>query len=223
MSNLTSVLSFATPVVSPGGPTTFCEGTNVALSVASVPGAVYQWKKNSVNIPGAVSASYVATSTGYYSCFVSLSGVCASPSLAVYVLVHPSPVPVITFDGVTLRTGTFFSTYQWYINTITIPGATTYATHPNVNASYRVLVTDTNGCSRLSAEYTIFYLAVDDVNTQHEIHIYPNPANDIVHIDMPQGMSVTILSVEGKAVFTGKNEKDVDISGLPSGLYLVEV
>ena len=217
------VTSVPPPVIVPGGPTTFCEGINVALSVTPVPGAVYQWKKNSINIPGAVSSSYVATSTGDYTCYVNLSGVCASTSSLVHVLVHPLPIPVVSFDGVRVSTYTYYTSYQWYINTVTIPGATTYSTPAYTNASYRVLVTDTFGCARLSDPKNVYNVGIEDVNVASSISMYPNPASQMVHIEMPQGMEASICTVEGKTFIEARSEKDIDIHNLPAGLYMVIV
>lgn len=222
-SNTVSVNAVPPPVIAPAGPTTFCEGINVALSVASVSGAVYQWKRNGVNIPGAVSSSYVATTTGYYTCFVNLPGTCASSSAAVYVHVYPAPAPVITFDGSTLRTGNFFTSYQWYANTVTIPGATSSSVPAFTNAGYRVLVTDTNGCSRLSAEFNIFNLAVTNVNDQPVVRIYPNPALDVINIDMPEGMLVRLTSVDGRVIMSASTAKQINVASYPAGLYLLEI
>ncbi len=222
-SNTVSVTSVPPPVIAPAGSTTFCEGINVALSVANVPGAVYQWKRGGVNIPGAVSASYIATSTGYYTCFVNLPGICASSSAAVYVHVYPAPAPVITFDGSTLRTGNYFASYQWYANTVTIAGATSSSVHAFTNAGYKVLVTDTNGCSRLSAEYGIFNLAVENVNGAAIIKIYPNPTTDIIYVDMPAGMMVKLTNTDGTTVIAMTEAKELNVSQLPTGMYMLEI
>ncbi|MGQ0829440.1 MAG: PQQ-dependent sugar dehydrogenase [Bacteroidota bacterium] len=55
-----------TAKITPGGPTTFCSGGNVKLFANTCSGYIYQWRKNSVDIPGATGASYIATSSGNY-------------------------------------------------------------------------------------------------------------------------------------------------------------
>lgn len=222
-SSVIRVLAVPLPVITAGGPLAFCDGVNVVLSVTPVSGAVYQWKRNGTNIPGAVSASYIATSTGDYTCFVNVPGVCASTSAAIHVEVYPSPHPVITFDGATLRTYGYYTAYQWYINTVTIPGATSNTFGAYTNASYRVMVTDTNGCTRLSDEYQIFNLGVDNMNTQNMISIFPNPTTGNVHITgKPANSTVRVMSIEGKTVLSTSNE-DIDISDLASGMYMIEI
>ncbi len=54
------------------GPTTFCDGDSVILSSVSSGNTLsYQWKKNNVNIPGATSKNYTATTPGRYKVTVT--------------------------------------------------------------------------------------------------------------------------------------------------------
>lgn len=217
------VRSVPMPVISAGGPLAFCDGINVVLSVAPVTGGVYQWKRNGINIPGAVAANYIATSTGDYSCFVNVPGVCATTTSAVHVTVWPSPHPVITFDGTRLHVAGGYVSYQWYMNTVTIPAATTNVYAPWQNASYRVLVTDTNGCSKLSDGFEIFNLGIDNANVTTGIKIYPNPVANTLHIvGMPLNSNAAVMSMEGKLLFTSKAE-DMNMFGLSAGMYMVVI
>lgn len=56
--------------ITAGGPTTFCEGGNVILSVTPVAGSTYQWFKGGA-IAGATGTNYVATTPGNYKCRVT--------------------------------------------------------------------------------------------------------------------------------------------------------
>ncbi len=54
------------------GPTTFCDGGSVILSSVNSGNTLsYQWKKNNVNIPGATSKNYTATTPGSYKVTVT--------------------------------------------------------------------------------------------------------------------------------------------------------
>ncbi|HEY8402580.1 MAG TPA: T9SS type A sorting domain-containing protein [Cytophagaceae bacterium] len=71
--------------VKPQGPTTICTGQYVLLK-AEVDGATssvtYQWQKDGVNIPGATSQTYNATTPGSYNvivCWASVNEVTLSP------------------------------------------------------------------------------------------------------------------------------------------------
>lgn len=70
--------------------------------------------------------------------------------------------------------------------------------------------------------------AVNEIPTNDEsIGIYPNPASDYIHISSKQNGVVIINSADGKVVFTDKlnngTEKQIDVSALASGMYIVSV
>jgi gliding motility-associated-like protein len=71
-----------------------------------------------------------------------------------------SSVPAITktgncYNGVTLQVDNTFDTYQWYLNGVAIPGATTFFINPELYGagSYTVLVTKNNCDSKLTDAY----------------------------------------------------------------------
>lgn len=60
------------------------------------------------------------------------------------------------------------------------------------------------------------------------LSIYPNPANDVLHINNPQIIKeVSIYSITGQKVFgksfLGNNSISIGISDLPKGIYLLEL
>ncbi|MEI2674903.1 MAG: T9SS type A sorting domain-containing protein [Chitinophagaceae bacterium] len=57
--------------ISPDGPTIFCAGGSVLLSVTPVGGSTYQWYKGATPIAGATSLTYTATTSGNYKCRVT--------------------------------------------------------------------------------------------------------------------------------------------------------
>ena len=58
-------------IITADGPTTFCMGSSVVLSVNPVGGCIYQWYKGPTPIAGATSLNYTATTTGNYKCRVT--------------------------------------------------------------------------------------------------------------------------------------------------------
>jgi hypothetical protein len=83
--------------ISAAGPTTFCQGGNVTLNATTGTGLTYQWQINTINIPGATNASYVATAAGNYTVTISSGTNCSATSTATTVTVNPAPaVPVVT-------------------------------------------------------------------------------------------------------------------------------
>ncbi|HEY6162945.1 MAG TPA: PQQ-dependent sugar dehydrogenase [Bacteroidia bacterium] len=52
--------------ITPGGPTTFCNGGNVVLYANTCSGYTYKWKKDGNYITGATAPTYTATTSGSY-------------------------------------------------------------------------------------------------------------------------------------------------------------
>ncbi len=216
-----TTISTATPVITVvSGDTSSCGAVNVVLSVGAVSGALYQWNRNGIPITGSNSSTYTATTTGLYSCSVDMPGGCNTTTAAIHVSANSAPVPVIYFDGTTLSTLTTYAYYQWYINGTPIFGATSYSIAAYSNLGYTVRVIDSNGCVAYSQA---FYLSAPGIINSDEIKIYPNPANNIVHVQCSEKLNVMITGIEGKIIMTQKDATAIDISQLERGIYLIEL
>src|SRR5690606_37561122 len=115
------------------------------------PNQTYQWQLNGVNIPQATTFSYAASAAGKYNAIVGIDGLpaCKISSDTVTLVSNPVPSPGIIASGNLLSTGTYDS-YQWYRNDSLIPGATNQTYTAIVAGTYKVQVTDANGCEGLS-------------------------------------------------------------------------
>ena len=137
------------PTITPGGPTTFCDGDNVVLTATA--GASYIWSN------GDTTQAITVTNSGTYSVTVTTAEGCVGTTGNVQVTVNPLPVPVISVVGpsefcegesTTLTTGSFNS-YLWST------GATTQSIVVATGGNYTVTVTDGNGCVGTSAAQAI--------------------------------------------------------------------
>ncbi|PZF72114.1 T9SS type A sorting domain-containing protein, partial [Taibaiella soli] len=200
--------------------TTFCTGGSVVLNANTGTGLTYQWKNGANDITGATGASYTATAAGSYSVVVSNTS-CNATSTATTVTVNPLPTATITANGMALSVGTF-SSYQWYMNNQTITGATTQTYTATQNGSYYVAVTN-NGCTNNSDTVTFSSTGMENVNSKNGVTVYPNPAQDVVSINAPVAVNVTIRNINGQVVFAENNVRRADISKLASGLYMIFV
>ncbi|MCG3125367.1 MAG: hypothetical protein CHACPFDD_00185 [Phycisphaerae bacterium] len=121
---------------------TVTEGSSVSFTVVATGSALqYAWFKDSVQIPGAIAATYTiaavtASDAGDYHCVVS-NGCGADTSNIATLTVQPCAAPQITQQPLSQTvnvgmpayfsvgaTGTDPLTYQWRKNTQNIPGAT---------------------------------------------------------------------------------------------------
>ena len=159
------------PTVTASGPTTYCSGVNACtLSTPLVAGSSYQWYKGTTTVSGATSETYTpnATTSNTYKVVVTNSVGCSKSSSTTAITVNQNPTATVTTTGpttycsganactLTANSGTGY-TYQWYKSTSTISGATGISYVPNATSSktYKVKVTDSNGCSKTSSAVSI--------------------------------------------------------------------
>lgn len=223
----------STPTIIPLTPASFCWGGSalLATSVTGATGAVlYQWFKDGVSIPGANGATYSATSAGTYKCDITIVASCTVSTVSTVVTENPLPNPIVTFDGTMFHTAGYYLSYQWYKNLVMISGANTAATPATGDGNYKVAVTDSNGCQSFSAQYVLNgwtggiggSTGVVNVNNG-DISIYPNPAQQLVHIVCTQDIRVLVQAADGRTVLEVSATKDVDISHLADGVYVLTV
>ncbi|MEI2758888.1 MAG: T9SS type A sorting domain-containing protein [Bacteroidia bacterium] len=138
----------AVPTITASGPTAFCAGGNVNL-IAST-GLSYLWSNGSTD-------PYInVTSAGSYVVTVTTAAGSAA-SAPVLVTVYPTPNATITAGGSTsfcvggsvTLTANSGSTYLWS------SGATTQSITAIGGGNYNVIVTNSNGCSAMSASTTV--------------------------------------------------------------------
>ncbi len=221
-----SVTNLSLPYLIATGDTTFCAGGSVLLTINTSGTAltVFQWKRNSINIAGATNGSYTATTSGAYTCFENVAGSCIATTSAKTVHVLPAPTPIITQSGFTLNvSGGTFATFTWKRNGTVIAGATTSHLTISSDGVYTVIVTDPYGCEGTSASYTVAHLAVDNVNANTAVTMYPNPASHMLHFECAVSVHAVISCMDGKTALTFTDVKDADISTLPAGIYMVSV
>ncbi len=155
-----------TAAINANGPTSFCSGGSVTLSVNnSIPGYNYQWKNNGVDISGANGTSYIATGTGTYTCFITAScGSATSNSISVSTsgiaaVVSPSGTVTICNGAVaalSANTGTGYN-HQWLLNGNPISGATNASYNATAAGSYSVDIT--SPCGNASSATTVVNVA----------------------------------------------------------------
>jgi len=212
------------PPISPAGTADLCIGGTVTLSVATggvTTGVTYQWLIDGAPLPGATGTTYTTGSSGTYNVVLSVPG-CDDTSTSTVVTVYPPPNPVISWNAGTglLSVSSSYATYQWFLNSVAIPGATSYILNPPDIGTYRVTVADPHGCSNFSAAYILNALSVNEIAVP-EVEIYPNPAASTLHITSTVKVRAVISSIEGKKITDQPAATDIDVSSRAQGLYLI--
>ncbi len=72
-------------------------------------------------------------------------------------------------------------------------------------------------------KYTIDTSVLTELSLDPKISLYPNPASNLLTIDMPQQIErVDIFSSDGKKILSSKN-KQIELDGLPNGTYFIYI
>lgn len=206
------------------GPTTFCSGGSVTLSVQN--GDSHVWSTGSLN------ASITVNTSGTYSVTVLNTNAGCSVVLEQHVVVNPNPNPTINLNGEAFSTGTF-SSYQWNLNGNPISGATaqTYDPASTGNGQYSVTVTNANGCQATSSVFNLTNLGIDQYDKVF-IQYYPNPLVNgsvlTVHLENSGNNSnrIQIYNSLGAMVFeteTFDSNMKILLPNLVTGLYYIHI
>ena len=132
-------------------------------------------------------------------------------------------LPTISQMGDTLRSSAVGIAYEWYDNGQLVPNSNNVAIVATADGSYQVAVTAAMGCVALSAPYLYQHSGVALI-TDKGIVLYPNPVQDVLHIEVgEQIVSIQIVDAMGKIVIENGNNRQVDVSLLPTGIYAVVV
>lgn len=106
---------------------------------------------------------------------------------------------------------------------------TTNDTFANVNPTYVYNVGKAAvGALQHFAVATTANLSTNEnqVNTLEAVKIYPNPAKNVLNIELPKhskDFNVEISDMTGKLVLESKNKHEINISGVESGNYMVTI
>ena len=208
------------PVITPGGPTTFCEGGSVILTASG--GSNFLWSDNSTG------ASITVTAAGTYTVTITENNCSASTSETV--TVNPLPVAAITPGSPVLicsnnpalltATGGPGYTYQWYMNNSILTGETNQTLSVSDTGFYSVVITDANNCSASSAPVQVME------GLGPEVTIVGPPQvgclQNTIYIGYgPQSATLTAVSSTAVSYLWSTGETTQAISVTASGTYSV--
>ena len=131
-----------------------CLGDSVLLSSSGGPGANYQWTLNGFPIPAATDSFYTARASGDYAIIISFPQGCDgfSPPTRINFDLPPAAFIAVLGDtilcpGESVSLQAFGNgTYQWLLNGIAIPGATSGLYTATTAGTYALQITSAGGC-----------------------------------------------------------------------------
>ncbi len=255
---LTDENAMAIPNISPAGSMAICPGTQVTFATEYTANVSYQWIKNGVNISGATGLTFQTGNNGSYAVATTNGYGCSAISAVTLISKLTGPnAEIIPLGDLNIcqsmqvalqaNAGTGFN-YQWLNGNNNIPGATNPIYVATKAASYKVKVTNGDGCSKISQAIPVTksckVIASSAMDKELQWSVYPNPTKGRFIIMLPvklaseawingSGSSATInlFNSMGKLVYSESRahsipEEIVEIT-LPAtclpGVYFVKV
>jgi hypothetical protein len=158
--------------ISPSGNVSICNGSSQTLTISgAATGATFQWKKDGVDIPGAINATYSANVAATYTCVLTEGTVVTTLGSVVLSILPLPSTPTITATPTTICSGGSIAfstpaiagqTYSWDFGDGSTDGAGTSVNHTynlantgNGSQSFTVTLTTTisaTGCRRTNTQ-----------------------------------------------------------------------
>jgi hypothetical protein len=211
-----------------------CEGSTSQYSIAPVSGATsYTWTLPS-GWTGTSTTETITVTAGATTgdITVTANNTCgSSPAQTLTVTGNALPSPVVNIVNSVVDTLYCNTTWpcQWYFNGNIIAGANSTTLVPSQNGIYTINVTDLNGCSGISQDFSYTTLGISGTQSGKQILVYPAPASDYIFVTVPAeylNQDIKIMDIKGTIVstimVTDQNTK-VDLSGIAEGMYFAVI
>lgn len=233
-SSCTAIVNVQPAAIIVAGQSTVCQGETVEMSANN--GDSYQWKKDGIDIIGAIFQNYIASASGNYTVVVTNSGGCSGESLVTPVVVNENPTVDISPVGTaflcppnnsTTLTATQSSIYQWMKDGVDIPDATQQTYEATTAGNYSVRVIDLFGCSATSEStlITANSAEIEVTNNGTNVSNVATTITDGFNLDygnvLPNNSYDTLITIDNTSAPADNAILDVDviISG-PDAQYL---
>jgi hypothetical protein len=225
-SNVVSLTVYPTPVINitPAANIHYkCKNIPLVLKADSIPGGHYQWyDNNAIPITGANTRSFAPpyTSNTWYIIEVvsqhgcgSILDVGVNQGLDSMYVIPPGPLTINSGDSVVLSSSSLDPTltYQWYRDSILIPGAIAMSYTAMDSGTYTLEIYDSvSACSQTTSGVILHVLNPTAVqvtySVQSSLRVQPNPFSNTVSISFSiqdkQKFSVRIVDLAGRLVKT---------------------
>lgn len=203
------------PSFANSAPYIICEGDSVVLTGPT--SLNHSWST------GDTTNSIVVRSAGQYSVRVRTADCGSGYSIPVQVIVNPRPMNLSITQNTDTLNAPFQAglTYQWYLGSVPITGATSSSLVASASGTYKVVVTTSLGCSDSAT------LVVTELQNQiagNLSKVYPVPTSNGITIEYNRQLPATykVMNSMGQEVLVGQllvTKETVSLEALPQGLY----
>ena len=228
-----TVTSNPLPNANAGPDTSVCLSSTAQLHASG--GISYSWAPAGTLSNSLISnpqAGMVVTTT-YTVWVTNAAGCSAMDSVTVTVVPNPA-VPTLTYNFDTLCSSSATS-YQWYtLPNNPVVGETNPCFVVTQNGTYWVVVSNSQGCTTASAQYTVTNIGIGEVDNYFGSSVYPNPNNGSftlgLQLNEAKNIMVRVMDATGRLVHTeqllnvyGEVKKDLDLTGVSKGMYFLQL
>lgn len=118
-----------------------------------------------------------------------------------------------------------FDSYQWYYNGNALATGTAAYLSVTDTGLYAVKVVDSScGCT----DSVVYHLSeLPDLGIAplgtNPIRVYPNPTKNKIFVPSPMALNLSLYDLTGRLLLQEKGKKQMDLSTLPDGLYLLKI
>jgi hypothetical protein len=217
----------------------YCSGTTtVTLKADSLSGYSFQWKRNNVNIGGAIFSSFTPNASGWYKVITTSNcGITNTDSIHVTKVNNPSaaitaggPTTFCQGQSVVLTSNTYAGmTLKWYRGTTYLSNINPYTA--SIAGNYYVVQT-ASGCVDTSNTISVVINCREgDFTSQNiDMSVFPVPAADIINITLDgkenfDDIRYELIDLSGKLLVAQQARgitTELNTSVYSSGIYLIK-
>jgi hypothetical protein len=227
------ILVLPLPIINAGSDQSVCKTTTVQLYATG--GITYIWSPGATLTDSTVynPMANPSVTTSYTLTGISNAGCKSNDTIKITVLPLPA-IPTLTQKGDTLICTSGYFAYQWYLNNISIPGATNSELKYVSNGVYYVSVSNNTGCSSNSAELTVNDVGIEENKASFSVNVFPNPTIDEMTLELnfsqTENVIVNIINATGQKIYSsqlkqvsGLYRKSIDLKEIPNGIYYLQI
>lgn len=198
------------------GNTIFCNGHSTNISVFGGVEFIWSTGDTSNELEITSSGGYSVTITNLFGCdyFFDFTATELDPVEITFLIKNDSILIAVPEGG----SGNGY-TFLWH------DGSTADSIILTGENIYNVTVTDDFGCAATGSHIHTSIIEIES----HNIILYPNPTKDLIIFkgieQLENGVSVSVSDLLGNSILSGLRplKSSLDLSALPSGIYIVEV
>jgi hypothetical protein len=138
----------------------------------------------------------------------------------------------VSWNGTEFSTATA-SSFQWFLNNVSITGASAASYKPTAIGLYKVVISNASGCKSESDNFNLVVTAISNpasTSINNLASVFPNPASPVLLVkfkEVPNStLEIRLISNEGrniKMVRTKDKLTSIPIDNVPAGNYFIRI